>query len=122
MSGDFQARASEEGRQAQDIAERILTGTGFSDLKRNHVLETIGVTVNFTGTDQTGREWYFDVSGAFTSERAGLIRTDTMWKTLGRASVLHSSGLEPLVFLTTNLPKAGSTGERAMRRCRQYLL
>ena len=40
-----------------------------------------------------GTTWNVDVSGAFTkgNDRAGLRRTDTLWKALGKASVLHES-------------------------------
>ena len=75
--------------------------------------------VNFIAVDDAGKEWYFDVSGAFTSKRAGLIRTDTMWKTLGRANVLHQAGIERLVLLTTNLPKADSSGHCALTAASQ---
>ncbi|HEV3312872.1 MAG TPA: hypothetical protein VG815_20370 [Chloroflexota bacterium] len=111
---DFQRRAGEEGRQVQDIAGKVLRGAGFTDLRANEVLKDLGVTVNFIGLDQANREWCFDVSGAFTSSRAGLIRTDTMWKTLGRANVLHQVGVQRLVLLTTNLPKPNSTGHHAL--------
>jgi hypothetical protein len=111
---DFQRRAGEEGRQVQEIARKVLRGCGFSNLRPNQRLSELGVTVNFIAEDSREREWYFDVSGAFTSERAGLIRTDTMWKTLGRANVLHQSGIERLVLLTTNLPKVNSGGHRAL--------
>ena len=47
------------------------------------------MTINFIATDADDVEWYFDVSGAFTSTRGGLLRTDTVWKTLGRAHVLR---------------------------------
>jgi hypothetical protein len=114
MTDSFQSRASTEGRAAQDIAQRILDGAGFTDLRRNVKFPGLGATVNFVGKDQAGASWYFDVSGAFTSGRAGLIRTDTVWKTLGRASVLNMAGHQPLVFLTTNLPKPGSVGEEAL--------
>ena len=36
----------------------------------------------------TGTRWYFDVSGAFTTPRAGLARTGEAWEALGRASVV----------------------------------
>ena len=40
----------------------------------------------------TGGRWFwFDVSGGFTSSRGGLQRTDTVWKALGRACVLHEA-------------------------------
>jgi len=111
---DFQRRAGEEGRQVQEMARKVLGGCGFTELRPNERLADLGVTVNFIGLDRAGRDWYFDVSGAFTSQRAGLIRTDTMWKTLGRANVLHQAGIERLVLLTTNLPKLNSAGHRAL--------
>ena len=47
------------------------------------------------------------MSGAFTvTQRAGLRRTDTLWKAFGKAAVLlHGAGQPnppPLVLLTTN--------------------
>lgn len=111
---DFQRRAGEEGRQVQEMARRVLQGCGFKHLKPKERLADIGVTINFVAKDESDNPWYFDVSGAFTSKRAGLIRTDTMWKTLGRANVLHQAGIERLVLLTTNLPKVDSAGHCAM--------
>lgn len=115
----FQRRAGEEGRQVQAMAKKVLQGCGFNDLKKNTRRPELGVTINFLGLDSADREWCFDVSGAFTSQRAGLIRTDTMWKTLGRANVLHQAGVERLVLLTTNLPKPGSAGHRALTAASQ---
>jgi hypothetical protein len=112
---DFQARARREGKQAQEIAGQVLRGAGFEVLNRNHELKDVGVVVNCIAMDRQDAEWYFDVSGAFTSQRDGLLRTDTMWKTLGRANVLRAIGKSRLVFLTTNLPPPGSTGDRALR-------
>lgn len=111
----FQRRASEEGRKVQDIAGRVLKGSGFKRLRPNHRFDDIGVTVNFIGTDDAGHDWHFDVSGAFTSKRAGLIRTDTTWKTLGRANVLYQAGIDRVVLLTTNLPVSDSVGDRALK-------
>lgn len=111
---NFQRRATEEGRQVQDIAKKVLRASGFTNLRPNEVLSDLGVTINFVADDRAGAEWYFDVSGAFTSNRAGLIRTDTMWKSLGRANVLNQAGSSRLVLLTTNLPKAGSAGHKAL--------
>jgi DNA modification methylase len=112
---DFQARAALEGRAAQDLAAQRLEEAGFTILRRNHRLKGLGLTINFLAADATGAEWYFDVSGAFTSVRPGLMRTDTVWKSLGRAHVLANQEIEPLVFLTSNLPRRGSDGDRALR-------
>ena len=112
---DFQARSSEEGRDAQVMARRVLEGTGFQVESRNTRIVDAGVMVNFVLLDRKGRRWYCDTSGCFTSERAGLLRTDTLWKTLGRTSVLTLKNYAPLLILTTNLPLPGSSGDIALR-------
>ena len=114
---DFQARAVSEGQTAQMIADKILRGCGFTIVERNHEHPTSGVTINFIADDPKGRRWYFDVVGSFTSERAGLLRTDSVWKALGRATALAHTGVSPVVVLTTNLPADSSVGDRALRTC-----
>ncbi len=112
---DFQARATREGRAAQDIAGRVLEEAGFEIVGRNTRLRGLGLTVNFIANDRDRALWYFDVSGAFTTTRGGLLRTDTMWKCLGRAHVLANKGKAPVVFLTSHLPKRGSECDVALR-------
>jgi hypothetical protein len=115
---NFQKRAGEEGRFAQQMAERVISGAGFKIEERNRRRKELGVTVNFICRDRNCGEWHFDVSGALSSQRAGLIRTDTMWKTLGRANVLSGAGIKRLVLLTTNLPKPGSVGDTALHKAK----
>ena len=106
-----------EGKAAQALAEELLTDTGFKIVAKNKRLPGTGVTINFIATDADDVEWYFDVSGAFTSTRGGLLRTDTVWKTLGRAHVLRGENLQgPLVFLTSHLPRKGSEGYIALKK------
>jgi site-specific DNA-methyltransferase (adenine-specific) len=112
---DFQARATKEGKAAQAIAERVLDDAGFTIHGRNARQRGLGLTVNLVAADADGVLWYFDVSGAFTTTRGGLLRTDTMWKCLGRAHVLANRGVKPVVFLTSHLPKRGSEGHIALR-------
>lgn len=112
---DFQARAGREGRKAQDMAEALLRRCGFRGIETK-VKKRCGVEVNFEAFDQAGRKWFFDVSGAFSvTQRPGLRRTDTLWKALGKAAVLHSTepGI-PLVLLTTDSPSPNSAGRRAL--------
>jgi DNA modification methylase len=114
---NFQARATKEGKAAQALAEELLNDTGFKIVAKNKRLPGTGVAINFIATDADEVEWYFDVSGAFTSTRGGLLRTDTVWKTLGRAHVLRGEELQgPLVFLTSHLPRKGSEGYVALRK------
>jgi len=113
----FQPRASRDGKKAQAYARTLLEACGFTEIEENVKLRGLGVTVNFRATAPTGREWFFDVSGAFSSSRPGLRRTDTLWKALGRASIIrHDEGCKgrPLVFLTTDRPVDRSAGARAL--------
>jgi len=112
---DFQARASKEGKAAQAIAEDLLLEAGFKITHKNSRQRGLGVTVNFVAVDLDGVPWYFDVSGAFTTTRGGLLRTDTVWKSLGRANVLSNNGRTPVVLLTSNLPRPRSEGDMALR-------
>jgi DNA modification methylase len=114
-SGDVPARAVREGRQAKDLAAVLLEACGFTDIRTDVKQRGLGITLNFVATDRTGGEWAFDVSGAFTSNRAGLRRADALWKSLGKAAVLHQGGRDlPLVLLTTDAPAKGTAGHQAL--------
>lgn len=113
---DFQARAVREGRQAKDLAGILLESCGFVDIRPDVKLSSLGIALSFLAVDQVGHEWAFDVSGAFTSGHAGLRRTDTLWKALGKAAVLHEDrGDLPLVLLTTDAPARGSAGNASLK-------
>jgi hypothetical protein len=100
------------------LAREALAIAGFTDITDKMPARN-GVTLNFTAADAQNRQWYFDVSGAFTSARAGLRRTDTLWKALGRASVLNAGPEKvPIIFLTTDLPPRNSAGSMALRAAR----
>lgn len=115
LSDDFQVRAGQEGRKAREMAQAVLVSSGFAHI-REKVRFPCGVEVNFEAVDQQGDKWLFDVSGAFSvTKRPGLRRTDTLWKALGRAAVLHSTEPEArLVLLTTDRPAPKSSGNRAL--------
>ena len=112
---NFQARAVRQGRKAQELARVMLAENGFCDIQDRVSIDG-GVEVNFLALDQRGHRWLFDVSGAFSlTQRPGLRRTDTLWKAIGRAAVLHSRpNKEPLVLLTTDRPAPNSAGQRAL--------
>jgi len=113
---DFQARAVREGQRAKVLAKMLLENCGFDGIKADQKFTHIGLELNFFAEDQTGQTWAFDVSGAFTSSRSGLRRTDTLWKALGKAAVLKESELDfPLILLTTDAPTKGSAGDRALK-------
>jgi site-specific DNA-methyltransferase (adenine-specific) len=110
-----QARASREGKKAKEIAEILLRQCGFVEVRPGAKLVT-GVTIDFQAQDDSGATWYFDVSGAFTSVRGGLRRSDTVWKAIGRAALVAPD--IPYVLLTSDRPGRTSAGERALRQAR----
>ena len=68
---NFQARAVEQGKQAQEIAEALLKDCGF-EVKGVDVAMPGGVEINVDRRrPPTATDWAFDVSGAFSSNRAG---------------------------------------------------
>lgn len=118
----FQARAVHDGKKAQDIARKLLEQANFRmiDDTAKHPSGIIDMTFLLTHPDGS-RQWWVDVSGAFTTSRPGLQRIDTVWKLLGKLHVLasmadgqdrHDHGV---LVLTSNLPKPGSPGDRALR-------
>ncbi len=112
----FQRRATKEGKKAQDIALKILEECGFTLLQKDAKLRGAGVQYNFKVEDRAGGQWWVDVSGAFTTVRPGLLRIDTLWKTLGRASVLKAVDRDARVLiLTSHLPRPGTEGDKALR-------
>ena len=119
--GDFQRRAVEQGRRAKELAHDLLTACSFTVFKEDFRFRN-GVEVNFLATDVKGNSWMIDVSGAFTSNRPGLKRTDTLWKALGKAAVIKSSDKSwPLLLLTTDLPDRGTSGYLALQSTRGVL-
>jgi site-specific DNA-methyltransferase (adenine-specific) len=113
---DFETRATREGKRARQLAEEVLEDAGFVIRDRDYRIPKTGVSVSFVAKDAKGGAWYFDVSGAFTTHRGGLSRTDAVWKSLGRAHAIRGRrpGV-PIVFLTTHLPRSPGEGDSALR-------
>jgi site-specific DNA-methyltransferase (adenine-specific) len=116
----FQARATQEGKKAHDLARVVLERAGFEIVADKPKVKGAGVQFDFLVASRHGRRWYVDVSGAFTTVRPGLMRTDTLWKALGRIHVvkqLLNDGQDrtEVIVITSNLPKSGSEGDTALR-------
>jgi site-specific DNA-methyltransferase (adenine-specific) len=117
---DFPGRPVREGKQAKDLARMLLESCDFVDVRSDVKISRLGIELSFLAFDQTGQEWAFDVSGAFSSSQPGLRRTDTLWKVLGKAAVLHQGRSDlPLILLTTESPTRGSAGAAALTALRQ---
>jgi site-specific DNA-methyltransferase (adenine-specific) len=107
-------RGLRSGLQAKEVAALLLAECGFVDVRSEVKLP--GLVLHLVAADQTGAEWAFEVAGAFTSNRAGLKRAETLWRAVGRATVLHQVRPDlPVVLLTTDLPNKGSAGRLSLQ-------
>ncbi|HWD55134.1 MAG TPA: site-specific DNA-methyltransferase [Acidimicrobiales bacterium] len=104
-----------DGTAVMTLARGALEQAGFHDVRPNRRLRGLGLAVSFSAIGAGGREWYFDVAGANSSYRGGMAKSETVWRTLGRAHVMAAGGVAPLVVLTTQLPRAGTEADRALR-------
>ena len=108
-------RALQAGSQAKEIAAMLLDESGFTRIRSGVKVPASGVEVSFTAADAAGQEWMFELAGSFSSGRTGLRRADVLWRSLGKAGVLHArSPRRPLVLLTTDVPARGSAGQVAL--------
>jgi site-specific DNA-methyltransferase (adenine-specific) len=117
VAEDAEAAPLAGGESADKLAEDALAAAGFTIVARNHRVPKSAVTVDFLATDAWGAPWLFDVPGPATAHRGGLLRTETVWRALGRAAAVRgrlTKGV-PLAFLTTDLPGRPSEGDTALR-------
>jgi DNA modification methylase len=104
-----------EGIAAPKLAEQALAAAGFTITAHDQRVRGTGATVSFVATDRSGAEWWFDVAGPNTTYRGGLVRSDVVWRTVGRAAALRGAREgRPLVLLTTRLPRRPSEGDTAL--------
>jgi DNA modification methylase len=106
---------TDPGASAGTLAKDALAAAGFVDIRPNRRLRGLGLVVSFTAKDAEGSTWHFDVAGPNSAYRGGMSKTDTVWRTLGRAHVMASNDVTPLVILTPLLPRPGSEGDKALR-------
>jgi DNA modification methylase len=106
---------ADPGASAGRLAKGALAAAGFVDIRPNRRLRGLGLVVSFTARDAGGSTWHFDVAGPNSAYRGGMSKTDTVWRTLGRAHVMASNGVAPLVVLTPSLPRPASEGDKALR-------
>jgi len=97
------------------VAEAALAEAGFEVVGRRTRVKGAGLSVPFVAADAEGRNWFFDTSGAFTTTRNGLARTDAVWRAVGRAHVMAAHGKTPLVVLTSHLPRRRTEADLALR-------
>jgi DNA modification methylase len=106
----------DDGVTAGRLAERVLTEAGFAIAARDQRVRGSAVSIPFAATDANGEPWWFDVAGPFTSHQGGMLRSEVVWKLLGRAHAIRGVAAgTPLVLLTSHLPRGRSEGDTALR-------
>ncbi len=106
--------------RASLAARDLLVAAGFAveDQRRTKRRKYAGgLGVDWLAQDAAGDPWLVLVAGASTIVRAGLRRSDVLFRTLGEAGVLTAAGHRVLV-LTTDLPPARSAPLAALRDAR----
>jgi len=96
-------RALREGWTAKEVSRLLLVTAGFTEIEQDR-RQPGGIEVTFSARDRHGAGWFFDVAGSFTAHRPGLARSETLWRTIGKAAVLRETSGRPLVVLTAGLP------------------
>jgi site-specific DNA-methyltransferase (adenine-specific) len=108
--------AADDGRPAGQVAQAALEEAGFTITKTGYRVPKSGVVVSFLATAPNGQQCIVDVAGAFTANRGGLSRTETVWRTIGRAAAVRSCVPDvPYLVLTTELPRSGSDADHTLR-------
>jgi site-specific DNA-methyltransferase (adenine-specific) len=113
------------GQKAAELVRRALEESGFERIERNVTYGDLGVGVDFRARDTRGGLWLFELVGGLSVTRPGLRRPEVLWRTLGKASVLHEArkqsdrdDLGPLIILSTDVPANGSAGAKSLASVR----
>ncbi len=105
---DFQAAASEQGRQFSEQCDSLLTLGGYK-LRGRVTVREVGVEIDREAVSPGGQIVWFEYKGSVQGLRPGLIRTDTLKKAIANGALLRAlENHPPYVVLTSHLPASGS--------------
>ena len=109
--------AMRSGLRIAAVAIAVLEEAGFKVTKEKVKLPP-GVTVSLLAEDRSGKTWVFDISGGFTVVPSGLSKSDTLFRSIGKAAVIAAEFANPpLILLTSDLPtsKAGKSAIESIK-------
>ena len=104
------------------MAGEALEAAGFTITGRQVKVRGTGAAVTYLATDAAGATWYVDVVAAYTTTPAGLQRNDSVWAAIGRAGAFAATGHQPVLLLTSHLPRRPSDGDAALHAAGPGLL
>jgi site-specific DNA-methyltransferase (adenine-specific) len=105
-----------EGKKVHDIAKRHLTDAGFTVIAENvrHPSKLLELSFLVEAGD---RRWWVDVAGAYVTGNAGLARSESVWRLVGRLHTISAAGNDGtrVLVLTPHIPRPKSPGDRTLR-------
>ena len=102
--------AVRSGNKAHDIAAGMVTAAGFRIIADTAAIPGTGVEMSFKLTDRSGREWWAEVAGGFTTTQPGLARHETVMSTVAKAAALAGAiHRSRLLVITPYVPPPKST-------------
>ncbi len=110
------ADPGEGADQALKVAQALLEQAGFGVVANRKPFRGAPVAADLVADDGAGRTVAVLVAGGFTTGPGGLLRSDILWRTVGRAASLHSARPDlPIVVLTTAVPPRGHAHDAVLR-------
>ena len=110
------ATASNREVPAKRLAGEALAAAGFAIAGQDRRIRGSGTSAAFVATGAGGAPWHVLVAGSHTSHQGGMLRSEVVWETLGRASALRGAHPHsPVLVLTTRLPRRPGPGDAALR-------
>ena len=114
----------EDGRSASVLCQEALEESGFTLIAKSKRVPKTSVVADLVCEDSTGMTWYVEIIGGATAHRAGLARTEAVFRSLGRLSALRGrlGSMVPLLILTTDRGEPRSESEQVLRAAGPSLL
>jgi len=114
----------EDGRSASVLCQESLENAGFTVAAKSKRIPKTSVVADFVCEDSNGVTWYVEIIGGATAHRAGLARTDSVFRSLGRLSALRGrlGPNVPLLVLTTDRGESRSESEQVLRSAGPFLI
>lgn len=114
----FQAAASQQGRNFEDVVESVLTFFGWRIVDRHAVV--FGVEVDIIADDPNGIEWWIECKGSHRGARPGARRGDTVKKAVGVAWYLSTCTPRcPYMLVTSHLPEPETVAGRLLEQAQR---
>lgn len=115
---DFQSESTRSGNSFEDLVLTDLNRLGAKEIRKNVVIDDVGVEADFSFFDSVGRQFYIEAKGGETgpSKRPGARRTDNVKKAVANGALIKASypDVQFLIYFS-ELPKFGSSSHKMIK-------